>query len=205
MTDLALVTEVGAGTFQVASRFGSRRLHQQLLVGDDGAILVDAGAAATPREAIAPALRAVGTAFAELAWLVITHPDVDHQGGAHEVLAWAPRCRAACGHQDVPMVADPGVMIADRYRAAAVEHGLDLPPRRSPTSPRSAARRSASSSPWRAASASRSAAATSRCTTCRATPPGISASSTGPPAISSRATPCMGAGRPPSTAGRRCR
>jgi len=122
-----LVAELAPGIFEIGSVFGARRLHQHLLVGDDGsAVLIDAGVAATPAATLAPALAEVGVAPERLRWLVVTHPDADHQGGAAALLALAPACGAACGFLDLPLVRDPEALIRDRYRAYAREHALDL-------------------------------------------------------------------------------
>lgn len=121
------LTQLGPGTFEIASTFGERRLHQHLLVGSDGsAVLLDAGAARTPQAVIVPALAEAGIAPRDLRWLVVTHPDVDHRGGASGLLRIAPGCRVVCGFEDVPMVRDPEALVTDRYQAHAVEHGLDL-------------------------------------------------------------------------------
>lgn len=124
--DVERVTELGPGLFQIASPFDGRRLHQHLVVDGDEALLIDAGTAETPDAVILPALEQIGVPLDKLACLLVTHPDVDHQGGASRVRALAPQSQVACGFLDVPLVEDPDIMLRYRYRAYAREHALDF-------------------------------------------------------------------------------
>ncbi len=103
-----------------------------LLVGDDGAVLVDTGLAPTPRAHDRPGARARAvSAGAICAPIVVTHADVDHCGGLGAVRRLAPQAMTIAGAADRALI--------ESQRAAA---GAPLP--RAPRRPRArpAARRS---------------------------------------------------------------
>src|SRR5207248_1476442 len=82
------------------SACGPRTLCQYLLAGEGEALLVDAGTSATPRDAILPALRHVRIPVESVRFVVVTHPDLDHQGGLAGLKAALPRAIASCGFAD---------------------------------------------------------------------------------------------------------
>jgi glyoxylase-like metal-dependent hydrolase (beta-lactamase superfamily II) len=58
--------------------------------------------------------------------LVITHSDLDHQGGAHALKRANPSLwvSVSCGVLDIPLVSDPEMLITQRYEAYRAEHGV---------------------------------------------------------------------------------
>lgn len=118
------VVEIAERTWRIESLFGTRNLFQYLLAGEDGALLVDAGAGVTPRETILPALRHLGVPAESVRFVVVTHPDLDHQGGLAALKEALPRALAACGFADRALVSDPDRLIADRYGRYEAEHGV---------------------------------------------------------------------------------
>lgn len=119
-----LISELGPGTFALNGRVGDRLLFTYLFVGDGEALLLDTGDATTPGSVILPALAELGVGPEALSYVLITHPDVDHQGGLARMLEFAPEAVSLCGFEDRAMVSDPERMLEQRYRAYA-EHGLD--------------------------------------------------------------------------------
>src|SRR5438034_11761324 len=110
------VTEIGERTWRIASLIGPRNLFQYLVADEAGdALLVDTGTSATPREAILPALRRVDVSPAQVRFVVVTHPDVDHQGGLAALVDALPNAIAACGFADRGLVANPERLVTDRY------------------------------------------------------------------------------------------
>ena len=56
--------------------------------------------------------------------LMITHSDLDHQGGAHALKSASPGLWISCGALDIPLVSDPEVLVSRRYQGYRAEHGL---------------------------------------------------------------------------------
>ena len=75
------VTEIAAGTWRLESLFGTRFLYQYVVLDGDEALIVDTGDATTPRDVIMPGLWSLGIAPEQVTLVVVTHPDLDHQGG----------------------------------------------------------------------------------------------------------------------------
>ena len=123
------VTEIGERTWRIASLIGPRNLFQYLVADEAGdALLVDTGTSATPREAILPALRRVDVSPAQVRFVVVTHPDVDHQGGLAALVDALPNASAACGFADRGLVANPERLVTDRYGAYEEEHHVGYSP-----------------------------------------------------------------------------
>ncbi len=111
------VVEIGEHTWRLQSALGERYLYQYLLASSDGgeALLVDTGTMWTPREVVIPALRYLGLPEDAVQLIVVTHPDVDHQGGLAAMKERIPDAMAGCGFADRPMVEDPETLLRDRY------------------------------------------------------------------------------------------
>jgi glyoxylase-like metal-dependent hydrolase (beta-lactamase superfamily II) len=122
------VAEVAPGTWRLGSMIGPRNLYQYLIADGGQALVVDTGMTATPREVIMPALRAVGIAAGEVSMVVVTHPDLDHQGGLAGLREVLPAAAAACGFADRMMVSEPERLVTDRYGAYELEHDLGYGP-----------------------------------------------------------------------------
>ncbi len=115
--------ELVPGVHRVEAEVGGRPLYLFLFLGERR-LLLDAGCASTVDEFIVPALRELGLSAADLDMLVITHSDLDHQGGAHALRQANPSVWVSCGTLDVPLVSDPEALISRRYEAYRAEHGV---------------------------------------------------------------------------------
>jgi glyoxylase-like metal-dependent hydrolase (beta-lactamase superfamily II) len=122
------VTEIAAGTWRLESLFGTRFLYQYVILDGDEALILDAGDATTPREVIMPGLWSLGIAPEQVTLVVVTHPDLDHQGGLAGLREQLPNAIAACGFADRMMVSEPERLVTDRYGAYQSEHGLGYGP-----------------------------------------------------------------------------
>jgi glyoxylase-like metal-dependent hydrolase (beta-lactamase superfamily II) len=119
------VAEIADRTWRIASLFGPRNMFQYLVADEEGeALLVDTGTSATPREAILPALRRVGVPPGRVRFIVVTHPDLDHQGGLAALAEALPDAIVGCGFADRGLVANPERLVTDRYGAYEEEHGV---------------------------------------------------------------------------------
>ena len=119
--------EIAAGTWRFESLVGPRNMFQYLIADGDEAIVVDTGMTPTPRDVILPGMRAVGIDPAEVTMVVVTHPDLDHQGGLAGLREVLPNAVAACGFADRMMVSEPERLVTDRYGAFEVEHDVGYP------------------------------------------------------------------------------
>ncbi|HEV7846970.1 MAG TPA: MBL fold metallo-hydrolase [Thermoleophilaceae bacterium] len=120
------VVEIAAGTWRLGSVLGGRNVYQYLVASEDGSelLLVDTGTTYTPRDVIAPALRRLDLAPDALRLAVVTHPDVDHQGGLAGIAELCANAVTACGFADRALVAHPEQLLSDRYQPYLEEHGL---------------------------------------------------------------------------------
>ena len=77
-----MVMEIAPGIHRIKCLFGVKRMvYVHLLVGEDAAMLVDTGCAHNPQQEILPYMRSIGFDPARLTYIVISHSDIDHQGG----------------------------------------------------------------------------------------------------------------------------
>jgi glyoxylase-like metal-dependent hydrolase (beta-lactamase superfamily II) len=121
------LTEIAAGTWRFDSLVGPRNMFQYLIADGDEAIVVDTGMSATPRDVIMPGIHAAGIDPGDVTIVVVTHPDLDHQGGLAGLREVLPNALGACGFADRMMVAEPERLVTDRYGAFEVEHGVGYP------------------------------------------------------------------------------
>ena len=56
--------------------------------------------------------------------LMITHSDLDHQGGAHTIKRANPGLWISCGALDIALISDPDLLVSWRYQGYRTEHGL---------------------------------------------------------------------------------
>jgi glyoxylase-like metal-dependent hydrolase (beta-lactamase superfamily II) len=122
-----MLSEIAPGRYMIESQTDGRLLLNYLFTSSGQALLIDSGEAGTVEQSILPALATLDLAPERLTHIVITHPDVDHQGGAAQLAALAPDALIMCGFEDAPLVGDPDLMIQQRYRAYR-EHGIDYAP-----------------------------------------------------------------------------
>ncbi len=115
--------EVVEGVHRIEAEVAGRPLYLFLFLGERR-LLLDAGCASSVPEFVVPYLAGLGLGPADLDLLVITHSDVDHQGGAHALKRANPRLLVTCGVLDIPLVSDPEVIMARRYDAYRAEHGI---------------------------------------------------------------------------------
>jgi glyoxylase-like metal-dependent hydrolase (beta-lactamase superfamily II) len=118
--------EIGAASWRIESRLGERNVFEYLLASEDGTelLLIDTGTAGMATDAILPALDRLGFTTSALRFLVVTHPDLDHQGGLAVLRDAAPDAVTACGFADRAMVRHPEQLVYDRYQPYLHEHGL---------------------------------------------------------------------------------
>ncbi|MEP6811587.1 MAG: MBL fold metallo-hydrolase [Actinomycetota bacterium] len=115
--------EILDGIHRIDAEVGGRPLYLFLFLGEQN-LLLDAGCASTVAEWVLPYLGTLGLGPRDLDLLVITHSDLDHQGGAHALSAANPGLTLACGVLDRELVSEPDAIMARRYDAFRLEHGI---------------------------------------------------------------------------------
>lgn len=122
------ITKIARDTWRIDSMTGARNLFTYLVAGGGEALVLDTGETTTPAAATLPALTELGIARERVRWIVVTHPDADHQGGLAGLRMALPEARTACGWDDRPLVRDPEALLRDRYGAYEHEHGVGFSP-----------------------------------------------------------------------------
>ena len=117
------MTEIGAGIHRIEAEVGGRPLYLFLFLGEQK-LLLDAGCSTTVEASILPYLAALGLGPRDLDLLLVTHPDLDHQGGVHALAAANPSLTVACGTLDRDLVSDPELILERRYLAYVAAHGI---------------------------------------------------------------------------------
>jgi glyoxylase-like metal-dependent hydrolase (beta-lactamase superfamily II) len=108
---------------RIEAEVGGRPLYLFAFLGERR-LLLDAGCASTVDGFIVPFLEGVGLSVLDLDVLVVTHSDLDHQGGAHLLKRANPSLLVTCGVLDIPQVSSPDALVAERYQAYAELHGI---------------------------------------------------------------------------------
>jgi len=115
--------EVVEGVHRIEAEVGGRPLYLFLFLGERR-LLLDAGCASSIARFVVPSLAQLGLDLEDLDLLVVTHSDLDHQGGVHALKAANPGLLVSCGAADVPLVADPEALVMGRYDAFRADHGI---------------------------------------------------------------------------------
>lgn len=121
--------ELYRDVYRIESLFGGRNLFQYLFVGDR-IVLVDTGIADTPEKVIFPFMDRLKLAPDRLSLALVTHADLDHQGGSETIQRISPNTQLACGAADREMIESPDTLFEKRYNFLRDEHevGLDAEP-----------------------------------------------------------------------------
>lgn len=117
------MTEIGADIHRIEAEVGGRPLYLFLFLGEQK-LLLDAGCSTDVEASILPYLATLGLGPRDLDLLLITHPDLDHQGGVHALAAANPDLTVACGALDRDLVSDPELILERRYLAYVAAHGI---------------------------------------------------------------------------------
>jgi glyoxylase-like metal-dependent hydrolase (beta-lactamase superfamily II) len=109
--------ERAPGVFEIPSVIGGTiRIAQWLIVGSEGALLIDTGIASTPQETIFPALTQLEFDIADVTHLLLSHCDVDHCGGTSGILERAPEAKVLAPGAERAQIESWPVLRDQRYR-----------------------------------------------------------------------------------------
>jgi glyoxylase-like metal-dependent hydrolase (beta-lactamase superfamily II) len=128
MTRSRRILEHAPGVYEIPSLLGgSIRIAQWVVVGSDGAALIDTGICGTPAEVIAPALEEVGLELGDLTTIVLSHCDVDHIGGTAEIVDRVPDIVVAAPAAERELIESWERLRDERYRWVE-PYGLEVAP-----------------------------------------------------------------------------
>ncbi len=117
--------EIAAGIHQITCLFGSQRMiFAYLLVGESASMLVDTGCAHNPAQDILPYMQRIGFDPTRLTYILITHSDVDHQGGNAPMKRAAPDALFLCHNLDRPWIESADALVKGRYSQFERDHGI---------------------------------------------------------------------------------
>lgn len=117
--------EIAPGIHRINCTFGAGRMvFCHLLSGENASLLVDTGCAHNPGQDILPYMEQIGFDPVGLTYALISHSDIDHQGGNAPLKAAAPQAILMCHKFDEPWVADTEALIDGRYSQFEADHGI---------------------------------------------------------------------------------
>ncbi len=116
--------EIYPGAHLIECEIGGRPLRLPLLMGESDTVLVDCGTRSHAAGDIPRYIDKIGLPASRLTFLVITHPDVDHSGGAGELVRRCPHLRVMCGAADRLLIEEPEQLFARRYDHYREEHDI---------------------------------------------------------------------------------
>lgn len=121
------MVELVPGVHRIDAEVGGRPLYLFLFLGERK-LLLDAGCASSVEDFIVPALAELGLSLSDLDAVLVTHSDLDHQGGLGGLRQVNPSLWLGCGALDMPLVSDPSALLMRRYHAFVDDHGIEPSP-----------------------------------------------------------------------------
>lgn len=113
--------ELYPGAYLIECEIGGRPLYLPVLQEGNQTLLLDCGTRSHAEKDIPEQLKRLNVTPQ---WLIITHPDGDHCGGAALIRKCYPQVRVACGDADKDQIESPDCLFALRYDAYREPHGI---------------------------------------------------------------------------------
>lgn len=105
----------------------TRVVFAHLLIGSEASMLVDTGCAHNPQQDILPYMEKIGFDPKTLNYILISHSDLDHQGGNQPMKEAAPQALVLCHKLDRPWIESTDALIKGRYMQFDTPHGFVTP------------------------------------------------------------------------------
>ncbi|MCY4107094.1 MAG: MBL fold metallo-hydrolase [Chloroflexi bacterium] len=106
---------------------GERVAYVHLLIGEEFSLLLDTCCAHNPEQEILPYMERIGFDRERLSYILISHSDLDHQGGNEPMKAAAPNAKLLCHSLDRPWIESTAAILQGRYLQFDEPHGLETP------------------------------------------------------------------------------
>jgi len=117
--------EIAPGVHRIKCLFEPNRVsYIHLFIGSRHALLFDTCCAHNPEQEILPYMRSIGFDPARLTYIVISHSDMDHQGGNAPMKAAAPQAVLMCHTMDKPWIESTDALINGRYDQFSAGYGI---------------------------------------------------------------------------------
>ncbi|MDZ4764312.1 MAG: MBL fold metallo-hydrolase [Chloroflexota bacterium] len=117
--------EIAPGIHRIKATFGANRMvYVHLLIGSHASMLIDTGCAGNPDADIVPYMHSIGFDPATLNYILISHSDVDHQGGNAPMKRHAPNAILLCHNLDRTWIEDTEALILGRYAQFEQDHDI---------------------------------------------------------------------------------
>lgn len=115
--------ELYPGAYLIECQIGGRPLYLPFLQEGNQTLLLDCGTRSHAEKDIPKQLERMNVIPQ---WLVITHPDADHCGGAAQIRKCYPQICVACGDADKDQIESPDCLFALRHDAYHELHGIAM-------------------------------------------------------------------------------
>ena len=120
--------EIAPNIHRIPCIFGGKRVvFVHLLIGTEASLLVDTACAHNPAQDILPYMEKIGFDPQDLNYIVISHSDLDHQGGNQPMKDAAPDAILMCHNLDRPWIESTDALIKGRYLQWDEPHGFVTP------------------------------------------------------------------------------
>ncbi|MGB1285240.1 MAG: MBL fold metallo-hydrolase [Aggregatilineales bacterium] len=120
--------EIAPGIHRIQCDFDANRMiYVHLLIGENRSMLVDTACAHNPEQDILPYMQSIGFDPTDLDFIIISHSDLDHQGGNAPMKAYAPQAILGCHRLDYAWINDTDALIEGRYAQFDANHGIETP------------------------------------------------------------------------------
>jgi glyoxylase-like metal-dependent hydrolase (beta-lactamase superfamily II) len=117
--------EIAPNIHRIKCPFDTNRVSfVHLFVGSEAAMLVDTCCAHNPDQDILPYMRQIGLDLDKLRYLLISHSDLDHQGGNLPMKQAAPHALLVCHNLDRAWIENTDALITGRYMQFDQDHGF---------------------------------------------------------------------------------
>ncbi|MBW4032913.1 MAG: MBL fold metallo-hydrolase [Acidobacteria bacterium] len=117
--------ELAPGIHRIECPIGDRYIAVHVIVGTRHTAVIDTGYDESVRGAVVPYFRENGIDPAAVRYVIVTHADYDHSGGATAMRDVFPNSLVCAGERDRAMLEDLELMISDRYGEFAHTHNFD--------------------------------------------------------------------------------
>ncbi len=118
--------EIAPGIHRIECQFFETRMaYVHLFVGTECAMLVDTCVADSPQDTILPYIDSIGLDREKLKYIVISHSDLDHQGGNQPMKEAVPHALLMCHNLDKAWIEETDALIEGRYMQFDADHGFE--------------------------------------------------------------------------------